>query len=227
MKNLSSIKLRKRLKAVKKRYGPYAKIDWGKAAVLFRRPWPKTDRVRHYPEVKEILHILAAAGTVGLMFIAPGAGVALGSILLGNNSYRRWRTRQLVERLAKQKYVSIEEKEDGKVTVKITKQGMKRALTYELESMRLERPPKWDGKWRVVIFDIPEKSKHVRDIFRMRLRQLGLYLLQESVYVSPYPCFNEVEFLRELYGVAFTVRYLLVEKIENDAFLKHRFQLKD
>ena len=227
MKNLRRNRLRKKLKAARKRHNPYAKIDWEKAAVLFRQSLPKTDKARRYPEVKEILHVLAAAGTVGLMFVAPGAGAVVGSMLLGNNSYRSWRTRQLLERLAKQKYVSVEEKDNGKVTVKITKQGMIRAITYELESMRLEKLTKWDGKWRVIIFDIPEKSRHVRDVFRMRLRQLGLYRLQESVYVSPYPCFNEVEFLRELYGVAFTVRYLLVEKLEDDAFLKRHFQLKD
>jgi len=59
----------------------------------------------------------------------------------------------------------------------------------------------------------------------MRLRQLGLYQLQKSVFVSPYPCFDEIEFLRELYGERLSVQYLLVEKLEDDDWLRDRFQL--
>ncbi len=68
-------------------------------------------------------------------------------------------------------------------------------------------------------------SFHEQKKFYGCLRQLELYPLQKSVFVSPYPCFDEVEFLRELYGVAFTVRYLLVERIEKDEFLKQHFNV--
>lgn len=146
-------------------------------------------------------------------------------LVLGNRRYSGWRTRQLLDRFEKQKYVSVSEHADGKITVSITEKGMTRALTYELETLSMIKPKRWDKKWRIVIFDIPEKHKGIRDIFRMRLRQLGLFQLQESVYVSPYPCFDEVEFLRELYGVAFTARYLLAEKIEDDESLKQHFTL--
>ena len=102
---------------------------------------------------------------------------------------------------------------------------MNRALTYQLDTMMVRKPKRWDKKWRVVIFDIPEKYRRVRDIFRSRLRQLSLYQLQESVYISPYPCFSEIEFLRELYGVSFTVSYLLVDRIEDDELLRSHFEL--
>jgi CRISPR-associated endonuclease Cas2 len=75
------------------------------------------------------------------------------------------------------------------------------------------------------MFDVPNKYGKTRDVFRLRLEQLGLKKLQKSVYVSPYSCFQEVEFLRELYGIAITVQYLLVEQIEDDAFLKRQFNL--
>ncbi len=206
------------------RHTPYAKIDWEKAQVLFQKPLPPAEK-HSYPAVKNLLHILAAAGTIGLIFAFPGAAPVLGSLILGNQSHDRWKTKQVLKRLAKQKFLKIKENNNNTVTVTITKQGMLRALTYNLESMRLERSKKWDKKWRVVIFDIPEKYKRVRDVFRQRLQQLGLYQLQDSVYVSPDKCFDEIEFLRELYGVAFTVQYLLVEKLENDSFLERHFEL--
>jgi len=146
-------------------------------------------------------------------------------VKLGQRDYSGWGMRRTLKRLKKQKYISVSEDTSGRVTVQITKEGMTRALSYKLESMELTKPKKWDGKWRVVVFDIPEKYKRLRDIFRIRLGLLGLIKLQESVYVSPYPCFDEVEFLRELYGVSFTVRYLVAARIEDDDSLKQHFQL--
>lgn len=220
-------KLKIRNKTSKKKiisFNPYAHIDWEKASKLFQQPILSSKK-HSFPPVREILHTLAAVGAIGLIFAFPGAALAIGSLVLGENSYDRWRTRKIITRLKKQKYVTIEENPNNTVTVKITKQGMIRALTYQLETMQLKKPKSWDKKWRVIIFDIPEKYKKIREIFRMRLRQLNLYLLQDSVFVSPYPCFNEVEFLRELYGIPSTVKYLLVDRIEEDQELKEYFSL--
>lgn len=204
----------------------YADIDWEKAKVLFQRPLESREKESDSLQVRDVLKVLAAVAGIGAIFIFPGAAPALGSLILGGNNYSRWQVKQVVSRLKKQKYVEIEDLPDGKVRVKITRNGLVRALTYELGSMQIHKPKRWDGKWRVVIFDIPNKYKGVRDIFRMRLRQLGLYQFQESVYVSPYPCSQEIEFLREIYGVAITVKYLLVEKIEDDSFLRSYFDLQ-
>jgi DNA-binding transcriptional regulator PaaX len=46
---------------------------------------------------------------------------------------------------------------------------------------------KWDGRWRILIFDIPEKEKYKRDALRRRLNDMGLKQLQQSVWVTPYP----------------------------------------
>lgn len=211
----------------RKRQNPYARIDWDKAKELFRDPInpSEEDKSKLFPSRKEILHVLAAAGAIGLTFAFPKIGASIGGLLLGDKHYRDWRSDQIISQLEKQKYVAIKYNDSGSITIKITKDGMNRALTYQLDMMRVRKPKRWNKKWRVVIFDIPEKYKRVRDIFRLRLKQLNLYKLQESVYVSPYPCFYEVEFLRELYGVSFTVRYLLVDKIEDDELLRGYFEL--
>lgn len=208
----------------KKRHTLYAKIDWQKAETLFQRPARKDDQERCYPPVREVLRVVAAAGVVGMIFLVPGAAPGFAA-LFGLTRYRDWEVNQVVKKLSRQKYISIVENDDGTITVKITKSGFTRALSYELDTMRILPPKRWDRKWRVVIFDIPEKYKDLRNAFRERLRQLGLYQLQESVYVSPYPCFDEVEFLRELYGVAFTTKYLLVDRIEDDSILRDHFGL--
>ncbi len=204
---------------------PYARVDWSKAAALFQRPLVGNSGKTKLPSARLLLHLLAGAGGAGLTFIFEAGHTSIFEAIQGDFSYSSWQTRQMLRQLEKQKYVKITQRPDGKTMVTIATHGLSRALTYELDTMKLIAPKKWDGKWRVVIFDILEEYKHLRDLFRMRIKQLGLYQLQESVYLSPTPCFDEVEFLRELYGVAVTVRYLLVDKIEDDKFIKERFGL--
>lgn len=204
---------------------PYAHIDWDKAMKLFDQASPISHQRNGYPSVSQILGGLAKAADRGLMFVAhPTDPEIVHAIVEGRDPYD-WRIHHIIKRLHKQRYVGIQEQKDGTVTIKLTKQGRIKALTYQLDTMSITRQKRWDRKWRVVIFDVPERYKRTRDIFRMRLKQLGLYALQESVYVSPYPCFDEIEFLRELYGIPFTVRYLLTERIEDDQFLHTHFYL--
>ena len=89
----------------------------------------------------------------------------------------------------------------------------------------IKKPKRWDGKWRFVIFDIPEKRKTVRDAFRKYLSDLGFYQIQRSVWVWPYECKKEVDFLVELFEIRSDVYYLLVEAITNEALLQKHFQL--
>lgn len=42
----------------------------------------------------------------------------------------------------------------------------------------------WDGKYRIVVFDIPENKRVVRDLFRRRLKNWGFIVWQKSVWVT-------------------------------------------
>lgn len=215
-------KVRRKQKSVH----PYAHIDWDKASALFQRLPYQEKNPGVQPSVRELLHLAAAIGVAGLVVAFPPllSGVA-AVVRLGKRDYKRAGVRRVLGQLKKQKYVTIEELPDGHTTIKITKQGMMRALSYQVDSMHIQTQKRWDGLWRVVIFDIEEKHRRLRDIFRRRLVQLNLFQLQKSVFVSPYPCFDEIEFLRELYGVAFSAKYLLVQKIEDDLLLRSHFEL--
>ncbi|AKM84662.1 MAG: PaaX family transcriptional regulator, phenylacetic acid degradation operon negative regulatory protein [candidate division Kazan bacterium GW2011_GWA1_50_15] len=58
-----------------------------------------------------------------------------------------------------------------------------------------------DGQWRIVIFDIPEKLKRSRNVFRRHLRELGFRMKQQSVWVSPLPCDDLVELVIKYHGL--------------------------
>ena len=78
---------------------------------------------------------------------------------------------------------------EGKTSfLEITAKGKERLEKWQKRFPKIERTNKWDGKWRLVIFDIPDKHKTGRDILRRRLLSLGFIKVQESVYVYPFEC---------------------------------------
>lgn len=97
----------------------------------------------------------------------------------------------------------------------------------KLKILWLHRPMKeWDGKWRIVIFDIPEEKRKLRNLFRRRLITLGFRFLQESVWISPYNIADKVEDLINQSGASKFVHYLVVEEIDNKDVLKKIFHLR-
>ena len=114
---------------------------------------------------------------------------------------------------------------DGTITLILSEDGKKRALTCKIDTMTIGRPEKWDGKWRVVIFDVPERRRKVRDALRYHLRQLGFFELQKSVFVHPYPCTDEIDFLVEGYHIRSHVRQIVADKIDNEPHLRQKFDL--
>jgi CRISPR-associated endonuclease Cas2 len=108
--------------------------------------------------------------------------------------------------------------------VKLTQKGQLEAL---LAKARLPQArQKWDGKWRLIIFDIPEDSNTRRAFFRTLLKKNGFLQLQQSVYISPYPLNREaLKYLQETRLTGY-IRILKVEEIDNDVDLKKKFGLK-
>lgn len=81
----------------------------------------------------------------------------------------------------------------------------------------------WDGKWRILIFDIPEKLRRYRDFLRTELSSLGFYQLQKSVWVHPLPI--PEAFWKEVIdpGLLSFVRIGVLESINQEAELKDYF----
>ena len=84
--------------------------------------------------------------------------------------------------------------EKSGVNYKFTKTGRSWLERSQVKYFKLQNK-KWDGNWRVVIFDIPQEHRRNRNILRRRLRWWGFLMLQKSVFVSPYPCEEELGYL--------------------------------
>ncbi len=132
--------------------------------------------------------------------------------------------REDIKQLYKTKLLSSKENADGSLTFELTRKGKLKALTFTFENMKIERK-NWDKKWRLVIFDIPEKLRRGRDALRAKLRQLGFYELQKSAFVFPYQCEDELDFVIEFFDLRKFVRVAILESIDNEIHLKEYFHL--
>lgn len=83
----------------------------------------------------------------------------------------------------------------------------------------------WDGGWRIVFFDIPEKKRKYRDYLRKIIKLIGFYELQRSIWVYPYPV---PQFLQDLIfenNIKPHVRFITTNSIDNDRDLRIIFGL--
>ena len=121
--------------------------------------------------------------------------------------------------------------ERGLVRV-VSKQGKKfLALTVKGELEKLFAKAKvsvikeWDGKWRMIVFDIPDGASEKRDQLRWLLKRHGFIKLQASVYISPYPINREaINYLKQI-GLMPYVRIVRVDEVDNDTDLRKKFSL--
>jgi len=125
--------------------------------------------------------------------------------------------------LKERKLIRIIRKGDN-ISIVLTEVGRRRHLSYNIRDLNIKKPSIWDGKWRLVIFDIPEDKKLSRDGLRLKLKQLKFLQFQKSAWINPYPCEDEIDFLTENLGIGKYVT-LFVIKIENDELFKAEFNL--
>lgn len=85
--------------------------------------------------------------------------------------------------------------------IELTKKGLNRADKISHERIMIDRPKIWDGKWRIVIYDIPKNKSSERDHLRRVLLRSGFLKIQESVYVFPFSCTEEIERMTHQFGV--------------------------
>lgn len=129
--------------------------------------------------------------------------------------------------LEKKKIISFRELENGQIKIELTHKGKLLVRQYRLEDMKINKPKIWDKKWRVIIYDIPHHHKKARDAFRLKLNNLGLYPLQKSVWVSPYECLTEIEFLCGVFDIDLNnyVYYFTTSELPKEREIKKWFGL--
>lgn len=171
---------------------------------------------------------VAVAGVaIGTLMVLPGFGIVLKSFAdwyKKQNRQKRYQIRKTFEQLRRKRLIETTEI-NGEIKMVLSENGKRRTIKYELENMTIPKPKNWDNKWRLIIFDIPEKFKKERRALRIKLEELGFYLLQKSVWLHPYECRNEIDFIVEFFKVSPYVRIIEAVSFDGDKFLKEKFKL--
>ena len=147
-------------------------------------------RINKINLTKATLMTIKVAGFIVLATVAPNTLQYLG--VFTDKKRRNFRNsyinNKVIGRLLERGDVKITKNKIGQSLISITAQGVDVLKKYEFLEEGLPVPKHWDGKYRLVIFDIKEWKRGTRDRLRMWLLNLGFVRLQNSVWVYPYDC---------------------------------------
>lgn len=158
---------------------------------------PRSDDAR---EIGKVIILLLAAGVVLTAALAtPGAAGGVAKIVQAMFA-KKWRRPRVINHLTRKGFIRFIER-DGQTFIELTRRGQRIARGHSLDLLRIKRPFRWDRRWRIVSFDISERHKESREVIRGKLKLLGFRQIQRSVWLLPWKCRAEINFLREMYDI--------------------------
>jgi hypothetical protein len=175
--------------------------------------------------IKDVLKFLA---TVGALCIAGTSPRFVPNLIKGYLRWRKYPKKRVSDtfyKLRKRGLIRFENR-GGQIYIYLTEKGRKLAGLLQIDELKIKKPKKWDKKWRILIFDISQLKKIYREALRGKLKELGFYQLQKSVWIHPYDCRAEVEILKEFFGLSDKeLRLIEATNIGNDKEIKRFFKL--
>lgn len=140
---------------------------------------------------KKILHSLSGKRAMSVPEIQAGFATqdltpALSLTRRGGNSTQKYAITRSIKNLADSGLVELLEGGQGQF-IRLTKPGRMKATSDKLKAESSLVNPNWDGKWRIVLLDLPETRKAEREALRYLLKKAGFMMLKNSAWVSPFP----------------------------------------
>jgi len=171
---------------------------------------------------RKIGGVIGAAGIVVVASTTPGILIALAPFFSRKIGFNLAATYRQLRYAKKNQWFKVIERTDG-IFIQLTEKGSQSWQVANLENPIL--PQRWDGQWRIVIFDVPDKKKAAREALRRTLRILGFVQLQESVWVIPFDCRKEIETVKQIYGLGEDLRLIVAAAVDGEEVLRERFGL--
>ncbi len=181
---------------------------------------------KEYSPIKKKILLLLSVGIELSFNTSP-----LGHIKAWKRFGREWKSikeeelRKAIRDFYRKNLIDFKKNNDGTQSVVITKKGRKKVEKYKLDNLNIKKPLKWDKKWRLVVFDIPETKRVARDVFRKKIKSIGFLEMQKSVWIYPYDCEDLIDFIVNFYKINQHVNYMVIDKLKNDKKIKAFFKL--
>ncbi len=175
--------------------------------------------------IESVLRASVLAGFTASALLIPNSPIALEKpvkFFLGrlDQKEKERQIRRVITEMKRQKIV----KGSYEHGLEITSKGRERLVKLDYDKLEISKPPSWDKKWRIVLFDIPFNKDEKRRDLSEKLKLTGFKLLQLSVWVHPYPCRDELNKICEHLGVAKYVTLIETAHIDHEELLKKCFK---
>jgi hypothetical protein len=179
------------------------------------------------------LVLIAAAGIIAVSAVAPNLFVALNGVFpkkyKGRNLSHKEKIRKVEETFYYLKRSGLVRfKRSGKDwLLSLTDLGKTRLPKLNLSAVKVPKPRKWDNRWWLVAADIPTKKyRQGADLLRRKMKDMGFYSLQRTLWLYPFDPRREIEFVSQSFGVAHFVTVMEVARMdrEDEDRLKRHFR---
>lgn len=182
---------------------------------------------KYLPMRNLILRTLAVGGLISIALVAPKT-LTLLKKLDRSAANRKNLYRRITQAITDLEYAGLVRTsgQRGHRSVELTEKGHAAIETIYASEYKIPEPAFWDGKWRIVMFDIREKRRRIRSQLRLLLLGAGFLRLQDSVWIYPYPCDEFVGLVRaHLKSGTGEMLSFVAEALESDKKLREHFRL--
>lgn len=174
---------------------------------------------------KDILLWAATGAVIAIAATSPYFIVNIFKAFKKGNKYERKEIYNAFYRLRKEGCL-VMKKHRKQLYISLTEKGRKRAGWYQIDLLKIKKQKKWNGKWYVIIFDISHHFRIKREALRGLLKRLEFLQLQKSVWIHAYDCRDEINLLKDFFGLSSEeLRLLVVDDIGDDHAIKAHFNL--
>ncbi len=97
--------------------------------------------------------------------------------------------------------------------LRLTPAGENALHKFEMLELLHRKSRRWDKRWRVFVFDIPERWRANRRKLRIMLSMAGFVRLQDSVWIFPYDCEDFIALLKSELNIGKHALYMIVDEI--------------
>lgn len=176
------------------------------------------------------LGLIAVGGILTLGAVAPGILGEIGKMIYRKKKEKYERYREIwraFHKLKQKGNIEFIKEENGYLVYRLSQKGKEKIRKFVFDELSINSPKEWDKKWRLIIFDIPETRKKERNAFRKKIQELGFYQCQKSAWIHPFPCLEEIEFVKNVFNINPFVKLFLVDEMTDGKTLYHfRDQIK-
>lgn len=180
------------------------------------------------PKSEVAKDILAMLIIGGLITIAATSPFFIQNLLRGFKKLKKYQNKKVYDafyKLKQQGFINFYKK-NNQIYISLTEKGKQKAGWMQIDDLKIKKPKKWDGKWRILLFDIAEKKRTHREALRGKLIELGFRLFQKSAWIIPYECRDEVGLLKSFFGLSGKeIKLIVAQNIDGEEEFKEMFKL--